>query len=190
MSSWIETYTGVKFDPDNPSAGDVNIYDIAQGLALTCRYNGQISRHLSVAEHSVHMSNVSKYPFRALMHDAHEAYLGDIPYPFKGLIPGFDEFELRLQRHVLNACGIQLPLPDEIHELDRRIVLDEAMALKATDGREWGIEGEPLGINVEGWSWREARYMFLMRFATLTGTDVNLHDNGLARTWDNAPLHA
>ena len=51
--AWIETYTGRKFWPLAPSPDDIDIFDIAQALSMTCRYKGHTNEFYSVAEHSV-----------------------------------------------------------------------------------------------------------------------------------------
>jgi len=96
--STVRTSSGIYFDLENPSASDVRLKDIAYSLAKTCRYVGQIGhdRHsYSVAEHSV---LCVMYAYRELkvqdmevlrsvfLHDAAEAYVGDISRPLKNLI--------------------------------------------------------------------------------------------------------
>lgn len=91
----ILTFTGRTFDLLNPDPTSICIEDIAHALSLKCRWGGHTSRFYSVAEHSLNvMSRVSdKAKFEALLHDAAEAYLGDIASPFKdylGVCGGHD----------------------------------------------------------------------------------------------------
>jgi 5'-deoxynucleotidase YfbR-like HD superfamily hydrolase len=91
----ISTYSGKKFDPLADSSDIlrvISIDDIAHGLANTCRYNGQVDFY-SVAEHSVRVAqwlmdagHDTMTILLGLFHDASEAYIGDIPKPFKGTL--------------------------------------------------------------------------------------------------------
>src|SRR5689334_14267678 len=86
---WIRTYTGRKFYLFDSGPEDVEIEDIAHALSMQCRYNGHVQRFYSVAEHSCYVSAIvaaemgnAKYDINvalwALLHDASEAYLGDV----------------------------------------------------------------------------------------------------------------
>jgi hypothetical protein len=85
---WTQTYNGHKFDPMNVGLETIDINDIAHALSLLCRFNGHIKELYSVAQHCVLMSEQvePKYAFHALLHDAAEAYVSDVPRPFKPLI--------------------------------------------------------------------------------------------------------
>jgi HD containing hydrolase-like enzyme len=86
----IYTFIGTKFRFLDADPKDVSLIDIAQSLAMTCRYNGHSLRHTSTAAHSVRVAEralqetgVPGIAWLALMHDAPEAYVGDIPTPLK-----------------------------------------------------------------------------------------------------------
>lgn len=93
----ILTYTGKLIDPFNVKPENICIEDIAHGLSLLCRYNGQCHRFYSVAEHCIIMATHSKFkkwnPLVMLLHDAAEAYIGDMIRPIKGDLPQFKQFE-------------------------------------------------------------------------------------------------
>lgn len=87
-SNW--TYRGTLFDIFNPDPNLINLHDIANALSKDCRYGGQIPFFYSVAEHCILLASkfieqgASMDVIRwALMHDAAEAYLRDIPSPIK-----------------------------------------------------------------------------------------------------------
>jgi len=92
-SPWIQTFTGRRFYPLNPSAEDVYLEDIAHALSMKCRFTGHCKQFYSVAEHCVRMAHHAKFMppmFRpipmsvaALLHDAAEAYLPDVAAPLK-----------------------------------------------------------------------------------------------------------
>ena len=94
----IETFTGGRFYPFDPRPSEVRLEDIAGSLAHTCRFGGHCQRFYSVAEHSLyvareladHGERVQAY---GLLHDAGEAYVGDIPRPVKSQLGEFEAVE-------------------------------------------------------------------------------------------------
>lgn len=95
---WIQTYSGRAFYPLAPYPQDVCIEDIAHALSQLCRFGGHCRRFYSVAEHSVLLSRVVVPEFQlwALLHDASEAYLVDVPRPIKKQLPAYVEAERRV----------------------------------------------------------------------------------------------
>lgn len=100
-SPWIETFTGKKFLLDKP---EFCREDIAHTLSNLCRYNGHCSSFYSVAEHSLlvsalvwHMGGNAYQCLEALLHDATEAYLSDVPAPFKQLLPDWQAIDKSLE---------------------------------------------------------------------------------------------
>lgn len=86
---WMQTYTGKAFYPLDPRPDEVCIDDIAHALSQIPRFGGHARRHYSVAQHSWHMSCLFGNPllaYQALLHDAQEAYLGDIVQPLKSCL--------------------------------------------------------------------------------------------------------
>ena len=82
---WILTFAGKIFRPLAPRAEDICIEDIAHALSNMCRFNGHVSEFYSVAQHSVQVAKHTPAPFKlhALLHDASEAYIFDVPKPIK-----------------------------------------------------------------------------------------------------------
>ncbi len=138
-NSWIETYTGRKFAPFAPRSEDVNIQDIAHGLSNICRFNGQCSFFFSVAQHSLNAADFAKrkgYNSRmqllCLMHDAAEAYISDVPSPFKPHFPKFKWVEEDVMRAIYGALELTVPTPAEqqiIKEIDEVMLVTEAKQL-------------------------------------------------------------
>lgn len=79
------TYTGVVYHPHEPKPEDIRLADIAHALSMICRYGGHARWFYSVAEHSVHVSYLvpQAHALEALLHDAAEAYVGDMIIPLK-----------------------------------------------------------------------------------------------------------
>lgn len=88
------TYTGLLVNPLGLDDQDVSIIDIAWSLSHQCRFNGHCKRFYSVAEHSLNVASFFRdraAKKRALLHDAAEAYLGDVVKPLKQQLVVVDE---------------------------------------------------------------------------------------------------
>lgn len=105
----------------------LSINAIAHALSHICRYGGHVNSHYSVAQHSVAISYLAPPEFflEGLLHDASEAYIGDIPAPMKHRIPEIKEFEEGIQRQIFKQYNLTWPIPQEIEELDKRICITE-----------------------------------------------------------------
>ncbi|QYF92808.1 phosphohydrolase [Massilia sp. PAMC28688] len=92
---YVSTFLGNRFYPLEPRIDQVAIEDIAHGLAYQCRFNGQTQQFYSVAQHSLIVASLVPTDLRlaALLHDAAEAYLGDMVKPLKVLLPAFAAIE-------------------------------------------------------------------------------------------------
>jgi len=161
MTAFVQTYSGKPFYPLAPTVEDIDIEDIAHSLALQCRYNGHVRSFYSVAEHCVHLARaVSPEHARwALLHDAAEAYIGDMVWPLKEEIPAYKQVESDIMGAICIRFGLGLSQPDEVTEYDRRIVIDESSALMAPTQLPWpALEGfSPLGVWIEGWNPERAK---------------------------------
>lgn len=106
--SYMLTHTGQKFYLNDIEGQEVRILDISHALSNICRFNGQCESFYSVAQHSVMVSEIvaPEHAKQALLHDATEAYLGDMIRPLKALIPTFCDIEKRLQKHIFNQFGL------------------------------------------------------------------------------------
>jgi uncharacterized protein len=167
---WMQTYSGLAFWPLDPRPDEIRILDIAQALSKLCRYGGQCRRFYSVAEHSVLVASQAPDHLKltALMHDASEAYLLDIPRPIKRHLPGYAEIESRLMATIAERFGFQWPMPDEIKQLDERIIEDERQQNMAEPPRFWGHR-EPLGVTLKCWSPQMAALKFMSAFHNYGG---------------------
>lgn len=166
----MQTFTGRKFFPLDPRPEDVDIRDIAHSLAMQCRYNGHSTAFMSVAEHCVLISHVvsSENALWALLHDATEAYVGDMIRPLKIDMPEYRRAENIVMDAIADHFDINPVMPEEVHEIDTRILLDERATLFDAPAGDWRVPGEPLGITIPCWSPAEAERTYLERFNQLT----------------------
>ncbi len=168
----MQTFTGRAFYPMDPRVEDIDPADIAHALSLICRYGGHINRFMSVAEHCVLMSYAvaPENALWALVHDATEAYMGDMIRPLKQSMPAYRAAEDRLMAVICERFGIDPVCPAEVKQADLRILHDERAALMSASPQSWGsLEGvPPLGVTVEGWSPADAESEYSARLRQLT----------------------
>lgn len=167
---WMQTFTGRQFWPIDPRADEVDIRDIAHALSNCCRYGGHCKRFYSVAEHSVLIARAAPPHLKkaALLHDASEAYLVDIPRPIKRSLPEYRAIEARLMQVIAKLFDFAWPLAEEIKDLDRRILMDERDALMSNPPAGWFEEElEPLGVEMIGLSPIAAEWAFRREFMAL-----------------------
>lgn len=161
---WMQTFSGARFYPLDPRPEEIDPTDIAHALSLLCRYGGHVDRFYSVAEHCVLMSEAvaPEHALAALLHDATEAYVCDVPRPLKRQLPGYREIESNVWWAIAEHFGVKLYLPAEVKEADNRILLTERDALMPNTRYSWSVDGmEPLPVKVEGWSPEAAEGRFL-----------------------------
>jgi hypothetical protein len=167
-TGWIQTYTGGIVYPLELKPEDVNAVDIGVGLSRQYRYTGHTVWPYSVAEHSVHLYRLAPPRLKkaALLHDAMEAYIHDIPRPLKHL-PEFAlyrEAEDRGLEVIFRRFGLDWPMSEELRLMDKRMIPTEYAHLFPHQLKEWkeawlGVEG--LDFKPECWSPSLARDAFL-----------------------------
>ena len=168
-SDWIQTFSGRQFWTLDPRAHEIHIEDIAHALSMLCRYNGQCDRFYSVAEHSVLMMREIERPYKAwaLLHDAPEAYLADVPRPVKKFLSGYKEAEQIVERVIIERFGLDAVMPARVKEFDDRILMDEVAQNMKIPPAEWDVKFEPLGVKLQFWSPAKAEREFLNAFGQL-----------------------
>lgn len=171
---WMMTYTGRKFYPLDPRPEDIDLRDIAWALAHQCRYNGHCAFFYSVAEHSVLMSKTfegAPLARQALLHDAAEAYIGDMIRPLKHSIPQFREIERQLEQAIFRRFGLPSGTDHLVKDADTAILADERNALfdpGVCDAHGW-TDSERLGVTVTGWAPSTAYDSFILRAHQIGG---------------------
>ena len=168
--AWIQTYTGRVFYPLSPRSEDVSIDDIAHSLANQCRFLGHSQSFYSVAQHCCQMCMAAPDEMKAeaLLHDAAEAYISDIPRPVKHLL-GINDIERQVEYAIAQRFRIRWPWSQELHALDLKMLATERRDLCHPDGPAWeSIEGiETFGGMIIPWSSFAAEVMFLRLFRDL-----------------------
>lgn len=169
----MTTRSGIRFWPTDPRPDEVVLEDIAHSLSFLCRWNGHCSKFISVAQHSILVAEMAPPDLRslALLHDAHEAYLGDITRPVMRSLPLPIQTVLqaakdRLDTVIFNCFGlpsISLQAVRTVKEIDNRVLATEARdyAIPA-DERWWdGMLGVPYPWTIRPLMPGDAREEFL-----------------------------
>ncbi len=123
---FITTIGGKSISPLSPAAEDIDINDIAHALSLICRANGHLREFFSVARHCINCAKEAEsrgYSVRVqlfcLLHDAAEAYIGDMTRPLKRRLEYYCKCEEKLHADILTALGIGQPDSDELKKVRR-----------------------------------------------------------------------
>lgn len=105
----ITTRSGRQVSLLNPQYSQIDIGDIAHGLAYRFRFNGQTSRFYSIAQHSLMVASIlpDHHKMVGLLHAA-EAYVGDVVQPLKVLLPDYQAIEHRFTQ----TSALKLTSPD------------------------------------------------------------------------------
>lgn len=166
---WMQTYGGMQFWPFDPRPEDINLIAMAHALGNTCRYNGQCNHFYSVAEHSVLVSeNVPEEDaLWSLMHDASEAYIGDIIRPIKPHVLAFQEIEAGIMAAVCQRFGLPPEMPASVKHADTAILADEQPVLMPEPPEPWHLPYPPLKVKIRCLNPYDATQAFLGRFAIL-----------------------
>lgn len=171
---FIITRSGLRFDILEPTPDMVCIEDIAHALAAIPRFNGHTAKPYTVAQHSVLVASWAT-PFMkltALMHDAAEAYIGDITGPLKRYLgEEIKEIEERVELIIARKFGLIYPLPSVIKEYDLSALATERRDLIPPTDEIWPclIGIEPFEETVEIWSRHRAYHAFIGMFHDLAG---------------------
>lgn len=168
--NWIVTYTGERFFPMDPRPEEISILDVAHALSNICRFGGHVNRFYSVAQHCVlaarkvncHGDDVALW---ALLHDASEAYLGDMVKPLKNSMPAFEAVEAKVMLAVASKFGLCAVEPPQVKVIDRQLCVTEARDLIGLN-KWWNPwkDVEPLHETIEPLAPEKAREEFMLTF--------------------------
>jgi hypothetical protein len=176
MDNTITTVSGNCFDFLHPERSTITIEDIAHALSNICRFTGHTSKHYSVAQHSVLVSSIVRpeYQLAALLHDAAEAFIGDVSSPLKRMLPDYKLIEERVEKALFERFGVFEHMKRAKHlikEADLILLATEKRDLMprtaSTDDWEMLRGVKPLPDIIRPWSHVTARARFLQRYRDL-----------------------
>ena len=183
----MQTASGVAFDLLNPAAAMVKIEDIAHHLARINRFTGATREPYSVAQHSVLVARVIEQefpgtglPLGGLLHDSHEAYIGDASTPLKELIGRrlFNKISDKIDMAIAEALigdpyDKCLMVHPAVKNADLRMLATEKRDLLEPSEREWewtkGLE--PYDFTITPWGVEGSERAFLEMFHKLTAKE-------------------
>lgn len=178
---WISTSMGQMFWPLDPRPEDVHIEDIAHALSHICRWGGHCRAFYSVAQHCVHVAEYilrkgygSRLALMGLLHDASEAYIGDMVTPVKRSMPDFYAAEQTLERAIYTKFGLhkgmdkKFEMPGIVVEADQVLLVTEKRDLtNQRTAHLWDVPQNPLPNVIDPWSSTDARNNFILSFKEL-----------------------
>lgn len=155
-NAWIVTVTGRHVDLLDPQPDMFCSEDICHSLSRLCRFNGHTSRFYSVAEHSwfgareLRCLHGEAAGIEFLLHDAHEAYTGDIVRPMKELLGDLGEIQAKIDAAIRVQFGLPATCSAAVHEMDLVMLATEKRDLLPLAIAEWDcLQGvRPLGLRL------------------------------------------
>jgi hypothetical protein len=183
---WIQTFSGTKFHFWSNDASEVQLVDVARGLSQTARWRGQYKSGVefySVAQHCVHASRIApvyakKY---ALLHDAAEWPLGDMPKPIKCWLPDYKKLEGFLLSKICNRFKVPVSprILSTVKTIDNWLLFTEGEQLLTRPAliAEWGLprldcKWAPEKFRIRPWGPDRAMHEFLQQFKEVWNTDA------------------
>lgn len=172
---WIQTASGRPWALVAPTPDQVYWPDIAESLAKICRFNGHSTVFYSVAQHCCLVADMLPPHQRlyGLLHDAHEAVIGDITLPVKDALRSlsgnhaFDHLATITDRAIFQAAGLPATMPKDIasaiKRADMTILATERRDLMAPSAQPWLPMPAPLPKLIKPWAWPKAMEEWLAR---------------------------
>lgn len=166
----IQLRSGQFHSIGEPFTPDIN--DIAFALSHINRFTGHVGQY-SVAQHSVMVSSILPkcFALEGLMHDAHEAYIGDVSAPLKQLLPEYKVLEGWYMTEIRSAFGLPIcphdPYNPAVKAADLIMLVTEAKSFGFDINNEHWPQVEPARMKVKPWSPEHAEKAFLQQFKRL-----------------------
>lgn len=131
----LQMYSGKIVRLTEMKPDDILIEDVAHHLAMKVMWNGSVKKFYSVAEHCIHVAAMVPHElkFEALLHDAPEAYLPDIPRPLYNMFPFLACLEDSLHFVTAEKFGLNMPYHEKVRESDDYIQMEEKYFLIERD---------------------------------------------------------
>lgn len=173
----MHTFSGKTIYALDPHVDEISIVDIAHGLSNVCRYGGQCQEFYSVAQHSVICAWEGEYNLKKklLLHDASEAYIGDIISPLKmtNQYEIYRQIERQLMEVIYEKFELEEDTPEEaeeIHRIDLLVRHTEMRDFGSISKEHW-INEEQLEYNILPLPPQDSKILFLKNFSRLFGYD-------------------
>ena len=173
VGTTFKTFSGDYVDLLKPDPSIIKLQDIATALSRICRFGGHCPKFYSVAEHCIIATSLAiaagvrgDGPRAILLHDAAEAFLGDMIKPLKNLLPEYQEVEQRFEQAIGVAFNLDFePHRDIVKHYDRIMLRAEKLTMWPEDTTEW--EGfanlPPRGVNLQFLNAEEAARRFKIK---------------------------
>lgn len=166
------TTSGLPFWSAAPKTSDIRIFDIAEHLARICRFGGALRsdiEHYSVAQHCCLVSDhcPEGFELEGLLHDAAEAYVGDMIKPIKLQLAEWKTVEGRVDAAIRLKFWLPPTISPEVKEQDFLAVATEHRDVQTQGTVDWGTLPTPWKEKIEPWSVFRARAEFMQRFMRL-----------------------
>lgn len=148
VDDWAETSLGGKYLPRSPALTNIKLSDITRSLTKICRFNGHCRSFYSVGSHSIAVGDYVRTQteskdtiMAAYLHDASEAYIGDMISPQKKDFPEFKELESKWEAAIFSAFWVDMRLIDHvlIKQADLMALKSETYNLMPSQGKTWRL---------------------------------------------------
>lgn len=188
--AWMETHSGLKWSPfDVNLISNWKLDDLVQGTSRLCRYAGQLRDNIdlySVLEHSVLIFEALDRDLpepetdtqlferlsicrSALAHDLTEGLMVDLPRPLKSQINKYGHAEHWFWRNIADRLLLPRNVPLVVRQYDGRIVVDERAQALNPSSNQWSSDDlQPLGVQLQFWTPRQAREAWMAHWEQLT----------------------
>ncbi len=177
VSNTIKVAAGHYVNLVAPDPASIEVQSIAAALSKVCRFGGHCPQFYSVAEHSIHATAMAASEgfggdalVAVFLHDAAEAYIGDMVKPLKVTMPQYGEAEQRMEAAIEAAFGIEFGrFTDTIKRFDRAMLKAEKVTMWPEDTEKWAGFGEieDREVKFQFWAPNEAEMQFLAMARTL-----------------------
>ena len=170
MTNTIYLNNGTFFNFLEPEKSMYGIYDIANALSKICRFTGQGNEFYSVAEHSVFVSLLveDSLAMEALLHDASEAFIGDVSTPLKRLLPEYKVIEERIEQDVCRRFDLPYPLTPAVKYADKQaFYVEKEQVMGNLNSLEYLNGVEKPDIKIKFLNHTEAKTAFINRYFEL-----------------------
>jgi hypothetical protein len=180
--TWLQTYSGKRVSVLDPQTEEIDIEDVAEAVSKLCRYNGHCKEFYSVAQHCVLGAQFALSQYKDvelakefLLHDATEAYVGDMIRPVKIHNPTFNRIEDGMWEAVSKRFNLPREHSADCHNIDNIMLVWEKRDL-LPNSEEWpGLPDITLYDfpKMECWDWENAKDMYLDMYEMLFESELS-----------------